>query len=295
MEKRIPLINTDFSLAIQEVKQKYNLLKTFKVANSIKTTNEKQTERELTEVLLTIYEQCQQIRKSIKKYEAIDREDLEKLNFSEVERDLLVKEAQLRLEIMSPYLDLLIMLWEPKVHKFLQTDFVQRAIKRLSIDKDGMAQELRYSIIKAANLFNPDRTYKTEKGEEKKVLFHTYLHWAMQNTVYTLISKDKKRKQGADGEYVNEINLDELVPLHDFAQREIKGIEPEDMRSVDLFEQIEMESVIENKKLDDKELKFLELRQEGMTMEEISNDLGDSAYKIRQTLREKFSDLVEEY
>ena len=37
-----------------------------------------------------------------------------------------------------------------------------------------------------------------------------------------------------------------------------------------------------------KETFFIQLRLEGLTMEEISEDLGESAYKIRQILKDKF-------
>ena len=37
-----------------------------------------------------------------------------------------------------------------------------------------------------------------------------------------------------------------------------------------------------------KEHLFIQLRLEGLTMEEITEDLDESAYKIRQRLRDKF-------
>ena len=46
--------------------------------------------------------------------------------------------------------------------------------------------------------------------------------------------------------------------------------------------------------LDDKEKFFLKLKLEGLTMEEITEDLGESAYKVRQSLREKFEQLSDE-
>ena len=180
----------------------------------------------------------------------------------------------------------------------LQSDFAQMSIKNLSMDKDGMAQELRNRIIKAAKLFDPNRTYKTKGGEEKKVLFHTYLHWAMRNTIYTLISKEKKRKKDGYGGYMKELTLDQAIPFKSAEGRnsqphmrgKFQSLELEDTRSVSSFEEIEMNDIIEKLKLNAKELKFIELRQDGMTMEEISNDLGINAYKIRQTLRGKFWD-----
>ena len=67
----------------------------------------------------------------------------------------------------------LIVQWEPKIHKLLQNTFV------IGMDQADLEQELRIAIIKAARGFN----------EDKGVLFHTYLHTAMVNTLRTLISK----------------------------------------------------------------------------------------------------------
>lgn len=294
---------TNIPELIEEINRNYNLLKEFEISTNVKIAHKKQVERDLTEGLLLIYNHHEHLLKSVKEYQELEEIDL-------------VEEVQRRLEIISPYIDLLIILWEPKVTTFLQTDFVQRAIKTLNTDVESIAQELRYSIIKAAKLFNPNTPYTTKKGEEKKVLFHTYLHLAMRNTVFTLITKDKKRKQYAKNKYVNEITLDQLIPLHDPANSEFKRTEPEDIRSVNSFDEIETRQFIEDKNLEDIEKRFLFLRQDGMTMEEITEDLkackkcsdckelnyahcvdknGESAYKVRQILRTKFSDLIENY
>ena len=62
--------------------------------------------------------------------------------------------------------------WEPKIHRILQTTFI------LGMDRDDVAQELRISIIKAAQHFD----------DTKGVSFHTYLHTVMMNTFRTFIS-----------------------------------------------------------------------------------------------------------
>ena len=67
--------------------------------------------------------------------------------------------------------DELIKQWEPKINKMLQNTFV------IGLDRDDIAQELRIAIVKAAQGYN----------EDKGVLFHTYLHTAMVNTIRTLI------------------------------------------------------------------------------------------------------------
>ena len=72
--------------------------------------------------------------------------------------------------------DALIEQWEPKIHKLLANTFV------VGMDKDDIAQELRIAIIKAAKGFDEDRG----------VIFHTYLHTAMVNTLRTLISKGQR-------------------------------------------------------------------------------------------------------
>ena len=73
--------------------------------------------------------------------------------------------------------DDLIKQWEPKIHRLLQNTFV------IGMDHGDLEQELRIAIIKAARGFN----------EDKGVLFHTYLHTAIVNTLRTLISKAQRQ------------------------------------------------------------------------------------------------------
>jgi hypothetical protein len=40
---------------------------------------------------------------------------------------------------------------------------------------------------------------------------------------------------------------------------------------------------------------FLKLKLDGLSMDEITEDLGESAYKIRESMREKFIDIANEY
>ena len=70
----------------------------------------------------------------------------------------------------------LILKWEPKIQKLLADTFV------VGMDRDDIAQELRIAIIKAAQGFDEDRG----------VIFHTYLHTAMVNTIRTLISRGQR-------------------------------------------------------------------------------------------------------
>ena len=57
--------------------------------------------------------------------------------------------------------------WEPKVQSFLSKTYIR------GLDRADIAQELRIAIMKAAKGFNEDRG----------VLFHTYLHTTMVNTI----------------------------------------------------------------------------------------------------------------
>ena len=84
--------------------------------------------------------------------------------------------------------------WEPKIHKLLANTFV------VGMDKDDIAQELRISIIKAAKGFDEDRG----------VIFHTYLHTAMVNTLRTLISKGQRQQINISLETT--LNDSEMVP-----------------------------------------------------------------------------------
>jgi len=173
----------------------------------------------------------------------------------------------------------LIQQWEPKIQKMISNLYI------VGMDKDDLIQELRIAIIKAAKSFDQNREYK----------FHTYLHTTMINHIRTLISKEQKRRRDTNGTWVNEVSLQAAYPVHNQSSSEATPVEPEDPRAVREYQNMEMERFIQSKKLSLKEQKFLELRQDGMTMEEISKDLGESAYKVRQILREKFLDLADEY
>ena len=59
-----------------------------------------------------------------------------------------------------------------------------------------------------------------------------------------------------------------------------------------LMDETEFDMLLSSAKLDEIEQDFLRLRIEGMTMEEITQDLGDSAYKIRHNLQEKVKYLL---
>ena len=154
--------------------------------------------------------------------------------------------------------------WEPKINKMLQNTFV------IGMDREDIAQELRIAIIKAANGFN----------EDKGILFNTYLHTAMVNTIRTLIYKAERQitvsslESKYDGD--NSFDYEELL---------------EDKHNT-IMEDAEFDMLVASAKLNALEKSFLKLRIEGLTMEEITEDLGESAYKIRHTLQDKIKFLV---
>lgn len=159
--------------------------------------------------------------------------------------------------------DALIEQWEPKIHKLLANTFV------VGMDKDDIAQELRIAIIKAAKGFDEDRG----------VIFHTYLHTAMVNTLRTLISKGQR--YSIDLSLETTITDSELTPSFI-----LKALED----PTNTFEEIEFNNLLSGLNLTVTERSFITLRLEGLTMDEISEDLQTSAYKLRSILREKLGD-----
>ena len=170
--------------------------------------------------------------------------------------------------------DDLIKQWEPKVQRMLQNTFV------LGWEREELAQELRIAIVKAAQGFQ----------EDKGVLFHTYLHTAMTNTLRTLITKAQHTLQpvslddelskyaaGEDGEHVASKKMLQAL-----------------MQEEEGFEDAEITELLTAYDLTPMEHTFITLRLEGLTMEEISDDLGESAYKIRTGVRTKIKDMFYE-
>ncbi len=154
--------------------------------------------------------------------------------------------------------DDLIKQWEPKIHRLLQNTFV------IGMDHGDLEQELRIAIIKAARGFN----------EDKGVLFHTYLHTAMVNTLRTLISKAQRQ---VISDSLDQITDAEVIPT------KILNL----LQAADDKERFEIADVLNQYDLTLKEQRFVFLRLEGLTMEEISHELEDSAYRIRQSLQNK--------
>ena len=170
----------------------------------------------------------------------------------------------------------LIIQWEPKIHKFLQNTFV------IGMDKEDLAQELRIAILKAAKHYNDD----------KGVSFHTYLHTVMVNTIRTLISKAQKNKEfvaaySIDGHSRNE----DLVNTKYHISNEIsKSLE--DPVSIEHMSEMELQDVLERADLSDKEFDFIELRMDGLTMEQISNVVDYPAYRLRSSIQKKLRETL---
>ena len=162
----------------------------------------------------------------------------------------------------------LVIQWEPKIQKMVSNSFV------VGLDKEDLAQELRIALIKAA------RAYDESKG----ATFHTYLHTSLVNTIRTLITKAQRRPMAR--------SIDLTFDDSNVMPKEIEKamIEPKNYT-----EETEAKLWVHAQGLSAKEAVFLELKLEGLTMEEITEDLGESAYKVRQSLREKLKELSDKY
>ena len=161
--------------------------------------------------------------------------------------------------------------WEPKIQKMLFNVWIP------GFEREDIAQELRIVIIKAARAFD----------ETRGILFHTYLHTAMVNTLRTLLSKAHKQVDTKSLDFTYEET--DSLPLDI-----VKALADKSDFTLDFDVTDEVFSC----GLSSAEQKFLVLRLEGLTMEEITEDLGEPAYKIRQSLRKKVLDgtnLYEKY
>jgi len=160
----------------------------------------------------------------------------------------------------------LITQWEPKIQKLLKDTYV------INMDREDIAQELRIAIIKAAQGFDEDRG----------VIFHTYLHTAMVNTIRTLITRGKRQQI--------DLSLENTQAFSDGEDQQIALIDTlEDPKN--FFEESEFADLLNSSVLLPVERDFIVLRLEGMNMDEISKDLQTSAYKLRSSLRAKLGEL----
>ena len=171
----------------------------------------------------------------------------------------------------------LILQWEPKINRMLQTTSIR------GMDREDIAQELRIAILKAAKGFDSKR----------KVSFHTYLHTTMVNTIRTLITKAQRPPQPQ--------SIDALLTYQDqeSAPWRSTGKISKDLRNVlstqaDMDSNLMILSVFKELDLTPMEKDFLNLRMENLTMDEITATLKESAYKIRNRIKQKFSGAAEQ-
>ena len=101
----------------------------------------------------------------------------------------------------------------------------------------------------------------------------------MVNTLRTLISKGQR--YSIDLSLETTITDSELTPSFI-----LKALED----PTNTFEEIEFNNLLSGLNLTVTERSFITFRLEGLTMDEISEDLQTSAYKLRSILREKLGD-----
>lgn len=154
--------------------------------------------------------------------------------------------------------------WEPKINRMLQTTSIR------GMDREDIAQELRISILKAAKGFDPSR----------KVSFHTYLHTTMINTIRTLITKAQRRPQpqSLDAYLTSFSHETEYYPS--FVEKALSV-------NIDMDSDLVIKSSLDHFGFSPTERLFINLRMESLTMDEISNTLEESAYKIRTQIRQR--------
>jgi len=167
--------------------------------------------------------------------------------------------------------------WEPQVQKMLQNTFV------LGKTKEDIAQELRMAVLKADKYFD----------ESRGVKFHTFLTTVMVNTIRTLIAKAKKNK-----DLLEAYSIQGNSNITDEDWNTNTSIDLEDTSANDYLTDLELADILKRAKVNKLELEFIELRKNGVTMEQISKKLNDSAYKIRLSIQNKvrpfFEDLIDE-
>jgi len=171
----------------------------------------------------------------------------------------------------------LILQWEPKINRMLQTTSIR------GMDREDIAQELRIAILKAAKGFDPNR----------KVSFHTYLHTTMINTIRTLITKAQRRPQPQSLDALLGYQEQESTPWRNSGKAS-KALYEVLSTKLDMDSNLMITSVFDELALSPVEENFLKLRMENLTMDEISATLKESAYKIRNRIKQKFGGQAEQ-
>ena len=108
----------------------------------------------------------------------------------------------------------------------------------------------------------------------------------MINTIRTLINKAQRTIQPDSLDIVYEGAEDE----NQIPTKILQALLQEEEGIID----IEATEILNQYELTDKEKTFIILRLEGLTMEEISEDVNESSYKIRTSVRNKLRGLFDE-
>mgnify|MGYP003627157011 FL=1 len=158
--------------------------------------------------------------------------------------------------------------WEPKVNSMLRT------VSITGLDREDIAQELRISIVKSARRYHPEDT--TAK-------FHTYLHVSMLNVIRSLMAKAKRRvvttSLDKQQQYDNSSPYSPNDPLN-----------LADPSQDELFEAVDLMSVLENSDLTPDELAFIALRTQKYRLKDISVLLNSNSVKLRENIKKKLGD-----
>ena len=170
--------------------------------------------------------------------------------------------------------DALIKQWEPKITRMISTYQIE------GLHRDDLAQELRICILKAAKRYDPDRN----------VLFHTYLHTTMVNTIRTLAAKSKRNINNS-ASYLGETFFSDSLDDDTSNQALTQDLFLEDPK--DWFNVVEINDLVESLNLTKPELGFLALRQAGHSLKEIHQQFektfpDTSLSSVREHVRQKF-------
>ena len=170
----------------------------------------------------------------------------------------------------------LILQWEPKIMKMIRNTYIA------GMDREDIAQELRIALTKAAKKYD----------ESKGALFHTYLHTSLVNTIRTLITKAQRHPT-----FVSIDNNPYDTADTGFYTSEVAKVLAKEEKE---YEEVDTELLIHTNdengdpKLQSNEKAFVNYKLQGLTMDEITKKLGESSYKVRHSIREKFTDLLSE-
>ena len=170
--------------------------------------------------------------------------------------------------------DDLIRQWEPKITRMISTYKID------GLHRDDLAQELRICILKAAKRYDPDRN----------VLFHTYLHTTMVNTIRTLAAKSKRNINNS-ASYLGETFFSDSSDDSISNQAMTKELLLKD--SKDWFNVVEINNLLDSLNLTKPELGFLVLRQAGHSLKEIQQQFdktfpNTSLPAVREHVKQKF-------